>query len=287
MTEILGKTAFITGGSNGIGLGIAKAFVRRGANVMIAGQNKNRLDNAVKELRDIGAAEVDGVVCNVANIEAVRAAAEATISRFGNVHLLVNNAGVSLKGRVGEIAIEDWKWIVDINLMGVVHGVEVFTPLIRATGEGGHIINTSSITGHLAGAGFGPYMATKFAVVGYSESLRADLESENIFVSCFCPGFVKTDIAKKEMRRPSGGLDESFLQTDPLQAMVKDGLSAEPVGEWMAECVEENRLHIFTDPFFMSLIEARTKGILADYQAIVDDGRFTEACELAAARRNP
>lgn len=179
MTDISGRIAFITGGASGLGFSMAKAFLARGASVMLADINPEGLAEAKASLQQPNH-HVDTVVCDVADVESVRAAAKATVDRFGKVHLVVNNAGVSLTGRAGKIAIENWRWAVDINLMGVVHGVEVFTPILRAQKEGGHFINTSSMAGHVASAGAAPYIATKFAVVGYSEALRGELEPDEL-----------------------------------------------------------------------------------------------------------
>ena len=200
--DIAGKTAFITGGAHGIGLAIARSLAARGAKVMLADINADALTEASASLAAEGA-DVGSVVCDVANEAAMRAAADATIKRFGKVHIVVNNAGVGNGGRAGETSLDDWRWIVDINLMGVVYGVEMFTPLIKSHGEGGYIINTASMAGHVASAVMAPYHATKFAVVGYSESLREDLARDNIGVSVLCPAWVRTHIYKSSLGSPT------------------------------------------------------------------------------------
>lgn len=278
MTDITGKTAFITGGASGLGLSMARAFASRGANVMLADINEDGVAEAAAKLRAETNAEIDSVVCDVARVEAVREAANKTLERFGKVHIVVNNAGVALNGAPGEIAIEDWRWIVDINLMGVVYGVEVFTPLIKSHGEGGHIINTASMAGHVANAGMTPYFATKYAVVGYSEALAQEFAHQNIGVSCLAPAWVKTNIHNTTFGKPSGGPTQKEAQDDPayreMAAVINSGLDADAVGEWVADCVEANRLHIFTHPDFKAFVDARAAAVAADYQAIVDDGRF-------------
>jgi len=278
MTEISGKTAFVTGGASGLGLGMARALANRGANVMLADLNEEGLAAAVAKLRAETNAEIDSVVCDVARVEAVRKAADATIDRFGKVHIVVNNAGVALSGPPGEIAIEDWRWIVDINLMGVVYGVEVFTPLIKSHGEGGHFVNTASMAGHGAAANMGPYNATKFAVVGYTETLKQDLEPDNIGVSCLCPAWVSTNIHNTGFSKPSGGPTQAEMADDPqykeMSAVIEGGLNPDDVGVWVADCIEANRLHIFTHGDFKPFIDMRNEAVAADYQAIIDDGRF-------------
>ena len=278
MTDISGKTAFITGGAGGLGVSMARAFASRGANIMLADINEETLAAAVEKLRAETNAEIDGVVCDVARVEAVREAADKTIERFGKVHIVVNNAGVAIGGTSGQIAIEDWRWIVDINLMGVVYGVEVFMPLIQSHGEGGHFINTASMAGHVASPTMAPYHATKYAVVGYSEALSAELAEQNIGVSCLCPGWVKTNIHNTGFEKPSGSMTLEEAKQDPsyqfLLNVIDNGLNPDLVGEWVADCVEADRLHIFTHPDMKAFFDARGEAVNADYQAAVDDGRF-------------
>ncbi|MCI5043555.1 MAG: SDR family NAD(P)-dependent oxidoreductase, partial [Aquisalinus sp.] len=226
--------------------------------------------------------KADSVICDVADPEGVKAAADKTIERFGKVHVLVNNAGVGGGGKPGETTLEDWRWVVDINLMGVVYGVETFVPLIKSHGEGGYIINTASLAGHAVGAGTGgPYNATKFAVVGYSETLRAQLAKHNIGCSALCPAWVDTEIHKSGFRAPSSaGIDvEAAMQSSRFQqmdAVLKSGISPNLVGEWAVECMLADRMHIFTHPQFAPGIEERMNQVRADYQACADDPRFNE-----------
>ena len=278
ITSLEEKTAFITGGAKGIGLGVAKALVAKGTNVMLADIDEEALNSAVEELGD----RADAVICDVADPAAVKAAADKTIERFGKVHILVNNAGVGGGGKPGETTLEDWRWVVDINLMGVVYGVEIFVPLIKSHGEGGYIINTASLAGHAVGAGTGgPYNATKFAVVGYSETLRAQLAKHNIGCSALCPAWVDTEIHKSGFRAPSSaGLDVKVAMQSPrfqqMDAVLKSGISPNLVGEWAVDCMLANRMHIFTHPQFAPGIEERMNEVRADYQACADDPRFSE-----------
>ncbi|MCI5048128.1 MAG: SDR family NAD(P)-dependent oxidoreductase [Aquisalinus sp.] len=278
ITSLEEKTAFITGGAKGIGLGIARALVAKGSNVMIADIDEGALNSAVQEL----GGKADAVICDVADPAAVKAAADKTIERFGKVHILVNNAGVGGGGKPGETTLEDWRWVVDINLMGVVYGVEIFVPLIKSHGEGGYIINTASLAGHAVGAGTGgPYNATKFAVVGYSETLRAQLAKHNIGCSALCPAWVDTEIHKSGFRAPSSaGLDVKAAMQSPrfqqMDAVLKSGISPNLVGEWAVDCMLANRMHIFTHPQFAPGIEERMNEVRADYQACADDPRFSE-----------
>lgn len=272
--EIAGKTAFVTGGASGIGLEIGRYLMELGAKVMLADLDANRLAKAKADLGDVGT-----VVCDVADAASVQAAADATIAEFGKVHIVVNNAGVSVAGAAGRLPLQDWRWIVDINLMGVVHGVEIFTPLIQSHGEGGYFINTASMSGHLATQQLGAYTATKFAVVGLSESMRQDLADHNIGVSVLCPGWVKTDINKTHVNRPSGVSDTEDDKTSGMQmisAAVEQGLPPRHVAEWAIECMQAGRFYIFTHPTMRRWVQKRAAMVDSDYAACVDDPRFAE-----------
>jgi len=273
MTDIAGKTAFITGGANGIGLGIAKALAARGANLMLIDLNEAALEAAKAGFAGTNV-RVETAVCDVAKADAVRAAADKAIENFGKVHIVVNNAGVALGGLPGEVDLNDWRWIVDINLMGVVYGVESLVPHIKSHGEGGHIINVASMAGHVAMPGMGPYHATKFAVVGYSEALRAELAGDNIGVSALCPGWVKTSIHKSVANRPSGGVDLESDEHAAMSDVIDNGLPPETVGEWVADCVEANRLHIFTHEEMAPAIDMRYQMVKADYDAAIASPLF-------------
>jgi len=279
MSDIQGRVAFITGGASGLGLSMARSFLQRGASVMLADRNAEGLEQAVAELSS-ETNQVASVVCDVAAADEIEKAAQATIDHFGKVHIVANNAGVGLGGQPGEIPLQDWRWIVDINLMGVVHGVEVFTPLIQSHGDGGHFINTASMAGHVAPGGMGPYNATKYAVVGYSESLKAELAPHNIGVSVLCPGWVRTSIHTTGFGRPSGGPTLEEAQNDPqfqeMDAVIKGGLDPDKVADWVSECVEADRLYIFTHQMMKIGIDMKYAQIQADYEAIIEDGRFND-----------
>lgn len=265
--------AFITGGAAGIGFAIAGALAQRGAKIMLADLHQDALDKAEAALKTNGV-EIATVVCDVASEDQMRSAAQATIDRFGKVHIVVNNAGVALGGAPGQIAMKDWRWIVDINLIGVAHGVEIFTPLIQSHGEGGYFINTASMAGHGAAPGMGPYHATKFAVVGYSEALKQELAPHNIGVSVLCPAWVKTNIHRSTLDKPTGGVSESDPQFQAMSAVIDGGLNPADVAEWTAQCVEADRLYIFTHPEFSGGIDQRYAMIKADYDACAEFPAF-------------
>lgn len=278
MESLENKVAFITGGGHGIGLSIGRVFAQRGAQVMLADINAERLASARQALSEAGLS-VETVVCDVADPDALRSAAGVTLERFGKVHIVVNNAGVSLAGKPGKIPLEDWRWIVDINLMSVAYGVEIFTPLIQSHGEGGYFINTASMAGHIAGPAMSPYHATKFAVVGYSESIRDELAADNIGVSVLCPAWVRTDIHNAGINKPSAikrsTVEESQeWSTADIAAVIESGIRPDELAQWVYECLLEERFYIFSHPSMAQHINARAALIKADYDAIVDDRRF-------------
>ncbi len=277
--DFTGKTAFITGGASGIGLAIAKSFAAKGAKVMLADINAEALDTAAANLSAAGA-DVGTVLCDVGVEADVRAAAEATIERFGKVHIVVNNAGVGIGGKAGETPIDDWKWIVDINLMGVVYGVEVFTPLIKSHGEGGYFVNTASMAGHVSSPAMAPYHATKFAVVGYTEALKGDLARHNIGVSVLCPAWVRTSIYKSHLNSPTekaNASDDAGFSV--MKDVVESGIAPQLVGDWTVECVEAGRFYIFTHPSMEQYIGMRHEQIRTDYAACAADERLADEPE--------
>ena len=282
MESLKNKVAFITGGGHGIGLSIGRIFAQQGARVVLADINEKRLASA-KETLASADLSVETVVCDVADPDALRRAADFTLERFGKVHIVVNNAGVSLAGKPGKIPLEDWRWIVDINLMSVAYGVEIFTPLIQSHGEGGYFINTASMAGHIAGPAMSPYHATKFAVVGYSESIRADLAADNIGVSVLCPAWVRTDIHNAGVNKPSlanrAAADESSSNEPEtgiadIAAVIESGIAPDDLAQWVIECMRDKRFYIFSHPSMTQHLDARAALIKTDYEAIVSDGRF-------------
>lgn len=277
MTNIANKTAFVTGAASGIGLALTKALLARGAKVMMADMNAEGLKAAQAGLNN--PENTATVVCDVADAASVQAAAKATIDRFGKAHLIFNNAGVSLAGRPGQIDLKDWHWITDINLMGVVYGCETFIPLIASHGEGGHIINTASMAGHVTTSGMGPYFATKFAVVGYSEALRVELARADIGVSCLCPTWVTTNIHNTSDKSPgaesTGGKNRAEFKTSKpylaIKELIENGMSPDDYAQLTMTSIEANRLHVFNDPQARQEMINRHEANLADYDACLSD----------------
>lgn len=274
MKDLKGKTAFVTGGASGIGWGIAQALGGEGMNVMVADIEQGALDTAVETLRS-RQIRAEGVRVDVASRESMAEAALATVSKFGKVHVVVNNAGVATGGPIGAMPEKDWDWIIDVNVFGVIHGVETFAPLIMSHGEGGHIVNTASMASHIAGPGMEPYAGTKFAVIAMSEGWHQQLAPKNIGVSALCPGYIRTNILGSRRNRgsqygadmpaPPPGTPESPMAKRSRE-LTEAGLAPEICGARVVEAIRNNELYIFTHAAgFRPFVEQRLEGIRAAF----------------------
>ena len=283
MDALRGKVAFITGGASGIGLAMAEAFGREGMSVMLADIEAGALAKAVEDLR-AKQVRVEGVVADVTSRCSLQKAALETIAKFGKVHVVCNNAGVATGGMIGQIPEKDWDWVLDVNLKGVVYGMEVFEPLIASHGEGGHFVNTASMAGMVSAPGMEPYTATKYAVVGMSEGWAAQLAPLNIGVSVLCPGFVKTRIHESRRNRPDAyGADQRDAEGENFAgAAVLAGIPVEPVANRVVEAVKAGELYIFTHPEFKAVVEARFQRILAAFDASAASPALSVLPKLAA-----
>ena len=267
MKDLEGKVAFVTGSASGIGLELTRELARAGMRVMMADIEGDALARAYDDLGDLSD-QVRRVVCDVADADAVEAAADATIAAFGKVHLVCNNAGVIAGGRTEEIAACDWEWVLSVNLMGVVNGIRAFLPRIKAQGEGGHVVNTSSGAGLFAPGMLGPYGASKFAVVGLSEGLAVELAGTGIYVSVVCPSYVNTRIYDSGRNRQArfGGKPEIPCddERNPLAAtipLLRSGMGPDTVAKRIVEAVGENELYIFTETDMLQVCEQRFEAI--------------------------
>jgi NAD(P)-dependent dehydrogenase (short-subunit alcohol dehydrogenase family) len=267
--DFRGKAAFVTGGASGIGLALGRAFAKVGCRVMLADIEEAALADAVRSLERIGP-EVCGVVCDVADSASVEAAAERTIAAFGRVHILCNNAGVAGGSGIDDISLASWRWVLDVNLMGVVHGLRAFLPHMRGHLEGGHIVNTASMAGMLSDGGMGlsPYTASKYAVVALSEGLRAELEPHGIGVTVLCPGFVQTSIAEAGRNRPArygAHAPVASPRSAAIAELVRTGIDPKAVADRVLAAIRDDELYVFTHPEYRQAIEARFAGILAAF----------------------
>ena len=264
MTDVSGRTAFITGGANGIGLGIARAFARAGTKLALADVDATALAGARAELaKDT---QVETFVLDVRDREAYARAADAAESRLGPVSLLCNNAGVALAVPPEQMSYETWDFALGINLGGVVNGLQTFLPRMIARAReqgGGHVVNTSSGAGLVApGSGF-LYHAAKFAVVGLSESLRFELTGAGIGVSVLCPGPVATRIVHHTQRtQPASAATLPEQMVAMVDAFLNAGVGPDAVGEMVLRGVSDNALYIHTDRIVERPLQARTQALL-------------------------
>jgi|TARA_B100000809_G_scaffold30267_2_gene26261 NADP-dependent 3-hydroxy acid dehydrogenase YdfG len=269
MRNITGKVAFITGGASGMGLAMARSFAAAGMKVAIADIEQDALDRVKAEF-DASNAEVITLQVDVTDRAAMEAAADATEAAFDKVHVLVNNAGVAVGGSLDQMSYEDWDWVMGVNLDGVVNGLQAFVQRIKAHGEGGHVVNTASLAGHFAIPGLGIYTATKYAVVGISETLRADLKQHDIGVSVLCPGVVNTNIFDSGRNRPShlqGETDTAKMvlsedvagpeQEQRLTEMMAKALDPAVVGDMVLHSIQEDEFYIFSHPELEPMVSGR------------------------------
>jgi len=269
--EFSGKTAFVTGAANGIGLGLCRALARNGVNLVLADIEQAALEKARAELATFNvrtrAIQVD--VSDAANFE--RAADEAE-REFGNIHFLFNNAGITIKpAPLWEITPEQWDWIFGVNIHGVINGIRTLVPRMKAHGEAGHIVNTASIGGLQVNPQIrnGPYAMTKYAIVAASESLALDLEGSNLGISVLCPAVVATTLYASAQRRPER-LGGPFGKPNPEAAKLFTtiGLAPDDVGRRVLDAVAAGEFFIFTHEEPREWIEKRHKRLMAGFDSI-------------------
>jgi NAD(P)-dependent dehydrogenase (short-subunit alcohol dehydrogenase family) len=275
MKDLAGKTAFVTGAASGIGLGIAGALAQAGVKVMLCDIEEAALAKAVEGLKRTNA-DVDGVKADVSLKPELKAAADATVARYGKVHILINNAGVGGGGPYGAWTDATWDWTLGVNLIAVIWGIEILGPLIEQHGEGGHIVSTASIAG-LVSFSSQPYNVSKYGVVALSEGLRGELAPRGIGVSVLCPGFIRTRITDslrnlpERFDRPSDDRLAAMRSSEMfkfIQERVSHGIDPSYVGELVREGIENDWPYIFTDVEFEPLIEGRFAAIKQGFDRI-------------------
>ena len=257
--DLAGKVAVVTGGASGIGRAMAARFVADGMRVVIADIEQNALDSTAAELG------VDGIRTDVSDPDSVADLAAAVIDRHGAVHVLCNNAGVGGGGVMSSLTLNDWRWVIDVNLWGVVHGIHFFLPHLLDNDDGGHIVNTASMAGLSAWPGIGPYNGTKYAVVGISETLAMELADTAVGVSVLCPGLVNTNIFTSQRNRPQELRNEN---RNPAGRLVSDevlktrGLDPDVVAELVANAIRSGEFWIFTHEELLSSVEDRHRRMM-------------------------
>jgi NAD(P)-dependent dehydrogenase (short-subunit alcohol dehydrogenase family) len=268
MTDIADRTAFITGGANGIGLGIARALARAGAKLVLVDLDADALGRAQAELGKV--TEVFTAVLDVRDRAAYARVADAAEARLGPVSILVNNAGVAGGAPASKLTYELWDWGMGINLDGVINGIQTLLPRIVARGAGGHIMNTASGAGLYAGPGNALYCTAKFAVVGLSEALGAELEPQGIGVTVLCPGPVATDIiertraAQPKVVRTFSEAQRTkvFARNEEMKTFLANGVQPDAVGDMVLAAIRENRLYVHTDRTSIDKIIERSKALI-------------------------
>ena len=264
MRELAGKVAVVTGGASGIGRGLAARFAADGMQVVIADVESAALEQTAAELG------VVGVQTDVADAASVQALADQVFDRFGTVHVLCNNAGVGGGGQIADLTLADWKWVLDVNLWGVIHGLQSFLPRLLANADGGHVVNTASMAGLFASAGMGPYNATKFAVVAISETLSKELQAagSSVGVSVLCPGFVRTNIFDSQRNRPEAlrnatkAVGDARARNDVLKQFLETAMDPADVALQVRDAIVEDRFWITTHPEFFNAVTQRADDIV-------------------------
>ena len=271
--ELGGRVAVITGASSGIGLATAVALARQGVRLVMASQNELRLGEAVRIVQSTGA-EVIGVPTDVGDEAAVKALAEAAVTRFGVVHLLMNNAGVFVPGYLWDISQLDWDWVMDVNLRGPIFALRAFMPLLLQQDEA-HVVNVASSGGLMPTIAHAPYCTTKHAIVGLSKALRADisLTGAPVGVTVVCPGAVATPITSQARNTGPGGVPRGSFELDPRTAemwdvmskFTDDGIDPADVGDMIVTAVQDNQFwllpnaQVFYDLFDQELDDLKAQ----------------------------
>jgi NAD(P)-dependent dehydrogenase (short-subunit alcohol dehydrogenase family) len=267
MAQVAGRTAFITGGGNGIGLGLARTLLDLGCRVAIADIRADDLRRA-QELCAEHADNLMTIELDVSDREAMLAAADAVEDRFGNVHLLFNNAAINSFGPMDEASFDDWDWIMGVNVQGVINGLVAFLPKLKKHGEGGYIVNTASMAAFVPGPGAGIYTASKFCVRGISECLWYHVGPQGIGVAILCPGLVNSNIHRSEEIRPQTLSEHGYPVNDEfmkaLETVHELGMDPMEVARRTVAAIERNAFYIFTHPDHREELEQLHEAVMAE-----------------------
>jgi NAD(P)-dependent dehydrogenase (short-subunit alcohol dehydrogenase family) len=272
--QLDGKVAVVTGAASGIGRALARRCMAAGMKVVLADIEATALTAVEVEARNAGAS-VLGVLTDVSDPKDVEQLAARTLSRFGAVHLLFNNAGVAEVGpALWECTVADWNWVLGVNLWGLIHGVKTFVPIMIDQGTEGHIVNTASAAGLVSPPRFGIYSASKAAVISLSETLQHELAIQRapIRVSVVCPGLVRTRMVDSARNRPAALRNEPWVSAErrekhadaeeELRRATEEGMSADDVADRILGAVREERLYVFTHPWVKQVLELRVHNVL-------------------------
>jgi NAD(P)-dependent dehydrogenase (short-subunit alcohol dehydrogenase family) len=265
LPDLNGKVAVVTGGASGIGRGIATQLAAEGMQVVIADIEPGPLLRTAEELG------VAGIPADVTDLDSVRALARSVTSRFGTVHVICNNAGVGPMARIADLTMDDWHWIIGVNLYGVIHGVHTFLPILEANADGGHVVNTASMSGLVAPPGLGAYSVTKFGVVALTETLASELRraGSKVGATVLCPGTVRTNIHTSSRNRPERFRDRGLADVD---ISLHDNpayrwISPEEAGAVVVRAIKRGDLYALTHPDWYGMVERRHERIAAAFRA--------------------
>ncbi len=274
MKRFADGTAVITGAASGFGLEASRLAARRGMNVVMADVQADALERAAKEIEGLGA-KVLPYRLDVSKAAEVEALGEATMKRFGAPSIVFNNAGVAAGGLIWENTVADWEWVLGVNVMGVAHGVRVFTPMMLAAAAKdpayeGHIVNTASMAGLINAPNMGVYNVSKHAVVALSETLYQDLHlvTEQIGASVLCPFFVPTGITESQRNRPQALAADKPTRSQLIgkamndRAVGRGKLSAADVAGFVFDAIEAGRFYIYSHPRSLSSVQTRLEDIV-------------------------
>ncbi|HJT94597.1 MAG TPA: SDR family NAD(P)-dependent oxidoreductase [Mycobacterium sp.] len=248
MESFEGRGAVITGGANGIGLATAREFTRRGARVVLADIDQSALDDAVTQLRGDGV-DAHGVVCDVRKLDDVSALADEAFRLLDAVHVVFNNAGIAYAGPITQTTHDDWRFVIDVDLWGPIHGVEAFLPRLIAQGDGGHMVFTSSFAGLIPNVGLGPYCVAKYGVVALAETLAREVRADGIGVTVLCPMIVETNLLANTERVRSADYGPAHSEAETVQQLASapdddSVLGVEDVARLTTEAILANRLYV-------------------------------------------
>lgn len=276
MQEFSGRVAVITGGASGIGLGMARAFGKRGMKLVVADLDETALVAVISEFDESGIQAV-GQRCDVSKLEDVEALGRKAIETYGAVNVMCNNAGVGIPTSARRMKLEDWKWIIDVDLWGPIYGVKVFLPLIEEAGEG-HINATSSMAGLISSQMMGAYNVAKHGVVALMAATERELRAKKspITASVLCPGPINTNISKNSVgfrpgkSKPKADGEKAGRMASNIQASLEQGMDPDEVGELVAEAISDDKFWILTHPRW-------AKGVQNQLDALREDQTLTRA----------
>lgn len=276
MQEFLGRTAVITGGASGIGLGMARSFAGRGMKLVLADLDEELLKAAEEEFTEAGTSVVCQV-CDVSKLEDVERLAEVTMDSFGAVHVVCSNAGVGIPTSARNVKLADWEWIINVDLWGPIYAVKTFLPLIEEQGVG-HINATSSMAGLISSQMMGAYNVAKHGVVALMAAVERELRAKksNVRASVLCPGPINTNISRHSVDfrpgrgKPKGDSEKAGKMAGNIQAALEKGMHPDEVGELVASAVEQEKFWILTHPHW-------SKTVQKQLDAMVNDQTLTRA----------